>query len=132
MIETSKSVTAFIKSLPDKQKQEDSFALIEIMKKHSGFQPKMWGSSIVGFGSYHYQYESAHEGDAPLIAFSPRKAAIVLYISNFDKKENMLKEFGKHKSSTACIYFKKLEDINVDTLKKMIPISIKFIKAMYK
>ncbi len=132
MIETSKSVSAFIKRLPDQQKQEDSFSLIEIMKKQSGFQPKMWGPSIIGFGRYHYQYESGHEGDAPLIAFSPRKAAIVLYIANFEKKEYMLKEFGKHKTSKACIYFKKLEDINVEILKKMIPISIEFIKTMYK
>lgn len=130
--ETSKSVTAFIKTVPDQQKQKDSLALIEIMKKQSGFEPKMWGPSIVGFGRYHYQYESGHEGDAPLVAFSPRKAELVLYIANFDKKEEMLKEFGKHKSSTACIYFKKLEDINIEILKKMIPISIKFLKATYK
>jgi hypothetical protein len=131
-IENSKSVTAFVRRVPDHQKQEDSFALIEIMKKQSGFPPKMWGPGIIGFGRYHYQYESGHEGDAPLIGFSPRKTAIVLYIPNFEKKENMLKEFGKHKTGKACIYFKKLEDINLEILKKMIPISIKFMKAKYK
>lgn len=132
MVETSKSVTAFIREVPDPRKQEDSFALIEIMKKLSGFQPKMWGPSIIGFGSYHYKYKSGHEGDTPLVAFSPRKPAIVLYIANFEARETMLKEFGKHKTSVACIYFKKLEDINVGILKKMISMSIKFTKAICK
>jgi len=77
--ETNVSVTKFIAAVPDKVKQEDSFKLIEIMQKQSGFPPKMWGPSIVGFGSYHYKYESGHEGDSPLIGFSPRKAAFSLY-----------------------------------------------------
>lgn len=106
MIESSKSVTAFIRRVPDQQKQEDSFALIEIMKKQSGFRPKMWGPVIIGFGSYHYRYESGHEGNAPLIAFSPRKAAIVLYIANFEKKESMPKNSGNIKQARPVFILK--------------------------
>ena len=124
MTENDNSVTAFIRAVPDKQKQEDAFTLIELITKHSGLQPKMWGASIIGFGKYHYKYESGHEGDSPLIAFSPRKSSIVLYMSNFQGREKLLENFGKHTTSVACIYFKKLADINIDVLEKMIPISI--------
>jgi hypothetical protein len=131
--ENTNSVSDFIKTVPDQQKQKDSLAIIEIMKKQSGFEPKMWGPGIVGFGSYHYKYESGHEGDAPLVGFSPRKAELALYLaSHFDEKEDLLKEFGKHKTGKACIYIKKLEDINMAVLEKMIINSIRFFKAKYK
>jgi len=131
--ETNVSVTKFIAAVPDKVKQEDSFKLIEIMQKQSGFPPKMWGPSIVGFGSYHYKYESGHEGDAPLIGFSPRKAAFSLYLTcDLASKFEMLKDFGKHKTAKGCIYFKKMEDINIPVLKKMIDLSIKQTKEKYK
>jgi hypothetical protein len=130
--ETSNSVLKFIKTVPDQQRQKDSLAIIEIMKQQSGFEPKMWGASIVGFGSYHYKYESGREGDAPLVGFSPRKAEFALYIANFDGKEELLKKFGKHKTAKACVYIKKVEDINVEVLKKMITGSIKHYQAKYK
>src|SRR6478609_2771565 len=92
--ENDNSVMQFIKSVPDQQKREDALAIIEIMKKESGFEPKMWGNAIIGFGSYHYKYESGREGDMPLVGFSPRKAAFALYLTaNFDKREELLKEF---------------------------------------
>jgi hypothetical protein len=130
--ENKNSVTDFIRSLPDEQRQKDAFALIEIIKKQSGFEPKMWGSAIIGFGSYHYKYESGREGDAPLIGFSPRKNEFALYIPNFKKKEELLKEFGKHKTAKACVYIKKVKEINVEVLKKMVTHSMTFLKAKYK
>ncbi|HMD00961.1 MAG TPA: hypothetical protein VKH37_12445, partial [Ferruginibacter sp.] len=95
--ETSISVTDYVNAIEDKTKRDDAFAIIELMKKASGLDPKMWGPSIIGFGAYHYKYASGHEGDAPLIAFSPRKTAIVLYLYLEDERENLLKEFGKYK-----------------------------------
>src|SRR5688572_850833 len=124
--ENKNSVLDFIKTIPDQQKQKDSLTIIEIMKEVSGFEPKMWGPAIIGFGRYHYKYESGREGDSPLIGFSPRKAAITLYLSeNFEKKEALLKKFGKHTISAYCIYIKKVEDINTDILKKMIENTLK-------
>jgi Domain of unknown function (DU1801) len=132
-VETKNSVTDFINSVPDEKKKTDCFTLIEIMKEQSGFEPKLWGPSIVGFGSYHYIYESGREGDAPLVAFSPRKAEISLYLaSNFENREELLQKFGKHKSAKACIYVKKLEDIDLAVLKKMITLSIKQVKRLHK
>ena len=132
-VETSGSVADFVKRIPDEQRQKDAKAIIKIMKDQSGFEPKMWGPAIIGFGSYHYKYDSGREGDAPYVGFSPRKAEFAIYLtSEFDKREELLKEFGKHKSAKGCVYFKKLEDINVDIFKKMITNSIKYYKAKYK
>lgn len=116
--ETEVSVKDFINSFVDNaQKKEDSFQLIDLMREWSGFEPKMWGPSIIGFGSYHYKYESGHEGDAPLIGFSPRKAALSLYVySQTEVSDRLLKDLGKFKMGKACIYAKKLSDINISTL----------------
>jgi hypothetical protein len=131
--ETADSVAAFIKKIPDAQRQQDALALVDIMEKQSGFPAKMWGPAIIGFGSYHYVYESGHEGDAPLVGFSPRKNEFALYLSSsFDKREELLQQFGKHKTAKACVYIKKIEDIKVDVLKKMISASVKHVKAKYK
>ena len=131
--ETSASVSDFVKKIPDGQRRKDATSIIKIMKEQSGFEPKMWGPAIVGFGSYHYKYESGHEGDAPLVGFSPRKSEFAIYLtSQFDKREELLKQFGKHKVAKACVYFKKLEDVNVEVFKKMITNSIKYFKAKYK
>ena len=130
--ETTTSVPNFVKTVEDKQRQDDCLTIIEIMKKQSGFEPKMWGSAIIGFGSYHYKYESGHEGDAPLVSFSPRKTEFALYIANFDGKQELLKNFGKHKTAKSCVYIKKLGDISVEVLKKMITGSVKHYQAKYK
>lgn len=128
--ENKNSVSAFIRKISEPQKAADAFELIEIMKKQSGLEPKMWGPAIVGFGTLHFKYDSGHEGDVPLIAFSPRKAGFTLYLSTtFDKKDELLEQFGKHTISKACIYFKKMADINVSVLKKMITASLKYTKA---
>jgi Domain of unknown function (DU1801) len=129
---TDVDVTQYINSLTDEKKRTDSFKLIEIMSSVTGLKPYMWGPSIIGFGNYHYIYESGHEGDAPLAGFSPRKSAISLYFSSeFPEKEELLKQFGKHKSAVACIYIKKLDDINISILKKMISASVGHIKRLY-
>ena len=130
---TEASVEDYISSIEDEARRKDCEVLAKLMAEASHEQPKMWGSSIVGFGSYHYKYESGHEGDAPLVGFSPRKAEFAIYLtSQFDNREELLKQFGKYKSAKACIYFKKMEDINVDVFKKMISNSLKYYKAKYK
>jgi len=131
--ETENNVEDFISAfVDDETKRKDSFELIKIMQEVSGFEPKMWGPSIIGFGSYHYKYDSGHEGDAPLAAFSPRKAAISLYVySPSDEKEELLSKLGKHKASKGCLYVKKLADIDIEILKKMITLSIENTKKLY-
>jgi hypothetical protein len=130
--ETAQSVTGFIKKVADETKRDDSYEIIKLMSKETGLKPKMWGPSIIGFGTYHYKYDSGHEGDAPRIAFSPRSTAIVLYMaSDLKKKEAFLKKFGKHKTTKGCVYIKKLADINMEVLKEMIAHSVSYMKTKY-
>lgn len=128
--ETEVSVVDFIHSFVDKEsKKEDAFRLIELMRKWSGFEAKMWGPSIIGFGSYHYKYASGHEGDAPLIGFSPRKAAFSLYVfSPLENNMHLLENLGKYKISKACIYVNKLSDIDLTVLENLCKHSIKYIQ----
>ncbi len=128
--ETGNSVAAFIKKV-DKARQADCLGIIAVMEQQSGYPAKMWGPAIIGFGSYHYVYDSGHEGDAPMVGFSPRKNEFALYIANFAGKEELLKIFGKHKAAKACVYIKKLEDIQVPVLKKLVAGSVKHYKAKY-
>lgn len=129
---TDQDVTEFINSIVDEKKRTDSFKLIEVMSGVTGFKPYMWGPSIIGFGNYHYKYQSGHEGDAPLAGFSPRKNAISLYMSSmFPEREELLKQLGKYRSAVACIYIKKLDDINMSILKKMIGASARHTKKIY-
>jgi hypothetical protein len=128
---TAKSVDGFIAGVENESMRDDSYALIKIMKSISGEEAKMWGPSIIGFGTHHYKYESGHEGDMPLVCFSPRKTAIVVYLSSFPEKEALLKKLGKHKASKGCVYIKKLTDIDLDVLKKIITGSFKNIKKNY-
>lgn len=128
-LETNDSVADFLSLIDNEIKRADCFKIAALMAGKTGLEPKMWGPAIVGFGSYHYKYESGREGDAPLIGFSPRKNAITLYLtSNFPEKEELLKHFGKHKISKACIYIGKLADINIDVLKQMIICSVAHVK----
>jgi hypothetical protein len=129
---TDVDVTGFINKVDNEIKRKDSFELVYIFKSISGFEPKMWGPTIIGFGSYHYKYASGHQGDAPLAGFSPRKDSIVLYFSeDYENKEALLEKLGKHKSSKACVYVKKLADIDLPVLREMIRASIKDISAKY-
>ena len=129
---TNESVADFINKIEDETKRNDCFAIINLMRKVSGFEEKMWGPSIIGFGSYHYKYESGREGDAPLVGFSPRKAEISLYLAHgFKERQALLEKFGKHKTAKACIYIKKLSDIDTNVLEEMIGHSIAYIKELY-
>lgn len=127
--ETEISVMDFINTFVDNdQKKADSLRLIELMREWSGFEPKMWGPTIIGFGSYHYRYASGHEGDAPLIGFSPRKAEFSLYVfSSTEENKHLLDDLGKFKISKSCIYAKKLSDINISTLEKLCKATITYL-----
>lgn len=132
--QTQADVFEFINSFANtEQKKEDSFELVKLMQAVTGFEPKMWGPSIIGFGVYHYKSErSRQEGDWPLVGFSPRKAAISLYVySGGSEQENLLKELGKFKMGKSCIYIKKLDDINQDVLKKLIKSTVEFLQSKY-
>ncbi|MEN9684398.1 MAG: hypothetical protein RLZZ28_184 [Bacteroidota bacterium] len=130
--ETNKSVAAFIKQVQDPGRKADSHQIIELMTAATGFEPKLWGPSIVGFGSCHYVYESGREGDMPLVAFSPRSAAIVLYLSgSFENREELLARFGKHTTGKGCVYIKRLSDVDLTVLKKMILLSLKHTRKLY-
>jgi len=129
---TEVSVEDFISSVTDERMRDDSFALIKIMKKVTGFKPKMWGPGIIGFGSYHYKYESGHEGDICLTGFSPRKGNISLYVLGATTEESMLlKKLGKHKAGKGCLYVKRLEDIDMTVLEELIEKSVNAIKKKY-
>lgn len=114
------------------KKREDAYQLLKIFEETSGFEAKMWGPSIIGFGSYHYKYESGHEGDAPFVGFSPRKAKISLYFATGDtEREKILERFGKHTSGKACVYINKLADVEEEVLKELILQSITFLRKTY-
>ncbi len=133
--QTTADVSDFINAFADtEQKRADSFALLKLMQDFTGFEPKMWGPSIIGFGSYHYKSErSRQEGDWPLVGFSPRKAAISLYVYMGTKEqEQLIKDFGKFKMGKGCIYVKKLADIDQEVLKKIMAETIRFLKEKYK
>lgn len=116
------------------QKRNDSFELLKLMKDFTGYEPKMWGPTMIGFGNYHYKSDrSRQEGDWPLVGFSPRKAAISLYVYTGSKEhEYLLKDLGKFKMGKACIYIKKLSDINLEALKKLMHETINFLKSKYE
>jgi hypothetical protein len=127
-IETQNSVAEFLTTITDEKKRKDCSAIIDLITEHTGLEPKMWGTSIVGFGIYHYKYESGREGSAPLAGIASRANAITLYLGDFDKKEELLSKFGKHKTGNGCIYIQKLEDIDKGILIKMVKNSIEHRK----
>lgn len=131
---TEIDVKDFLDSYIDnEQKKADSLQLIKLMQEWSDSEPKMWGPSIIGFGNYHYRYASGHEGDAPVIGFSPRKAAFSLYVySDTEKSKLLLPNLGKFKMSKACIYIKKLSDIDVSILQELCMESIQYISEHHE
>ncbi len=131
---TSEDVLEFINRFADtEQKRNDSIELLHFMQSLTGFAPKMWGSSIIGFGSYHYKSDrSRQEGDWPMVGFSPRKAAISLYVfTGLPEHEHLLQNFGKFTRGKACLYIKKLSDIHLDALEKLIKETIQFLQLKY-
>ena len=123
-------VTKFLNDVENEKKREASFAVLEIMRRVTGETPKMWGSSIIGFGTYSYKYESGREGEWFLAGFSPRKQNITLYImSGFSAYEKLLEKLGKHKTGKSCLYINKLEDIDVKVLEELVRQSITHVQS---
>jgi len=123
------SVEKFLNSVEDQEKRELSYKILELMKNITLEEPKMWGTSIIGFGSYHYKYKSGQEGDWMLVGFSPRKQAVTLYImSGFSKYDKLMDKLGKYKTGKSCLYIKKEEDIDFKVLKELIVQSFKYIR----
>ncbi len=128
--QTDQSVNPFLEAVPDEQKRKDSYTLIELMQQASGEPAKMWGPSIVGFGSEHYKYESGREGDMPIIGFSLRKQALTLYLKlGGDYAPDLLAKLGKHTTGKGCLYIKKLADVDSEVLKELIAASVKYAQA---
>lgn len=132
-VETDQDVVEFINNtVGNEQKKSDSLHLIRLMSQVSGHPPKMWGTSIIGFGKYHYKYKSGHEGNAALIGFAPRKAAISLYVfTGLDEHMPLLQDLGNFTMGKSCIYIKKLSDINETSLVNICKQTIDFLKTNY-
>ena len=130
--QTNASVDMFINSLKDETEREDCYTIIKIMKSITKEEPKMWGPSIIGFGTYHYKYASGREGDMCIAGFSPRKQNLTIYLMpGFEIQQSQLKKLGKYKTSKVCLYIKSLKDVDVKILKEMISISVKETKKLY-
>jgi hypothetical protein len=122
---TTHSVDAFLKTIPDEQKRQDACTIVDIIRKATKAEPAMWGSSIVGFGTYRYKYANGRKGDWPLTGCSPRKQNLTLYImSGFEQYDELLKSLGKVKTGKACLYVNRLDDIDLPTLRKLIKQSV--------
>ena len=127
---TRADVDKFLNSIKDEKKREDSFKILKMMKQITKEEPKMWGSSIVGFGDYHYRYASGREGDWFLTGFSPRKQSLTLYMMSYlEKYEKILKRLGKYKTGKGCLYIKQLEDVDMKVLKELISTTVKKAKS---
>jgi Domain of unknown function (DU1801) len=127
------SVEGFLNSVADEQKREDCFEILKLMKQVTKETPKMWGPSIVGFGSYHYKGASGREGDWFLTGFSPRKQNLTLYLNHgFDVHKDLLKKLGKYKTGMGCLYVNKLDDVDKKVLKELVTESVKRMKALSK
>src|SRR5260221_14282782 len=123
------SVEGFIKTVADEQKRKDAFAILEMMKQATKMEPKMWGSSIIGFGEVHYKYESGREGDICMIGFSPRKQNFALYLmTGLDPYKEEFKKLGKYKTGKGCLYINKLSDVDSSVLKNMMKKAVQLIK----
>ena len=129
---TQQSVQDFLDNVDNEQVRDDCYTLIKLMKKVTGSEPKMWGPSIIGFGKYHYKYDSGHEGDSCLTGFSPRKQNISLYVmAGIMDHQDLLKDLGKHKAAKGCLYIKKLDDVNMSVLEKLVKRSVDTLKKKY-
>lgn len=125
------SVTEFLNGVVDERRRKDCFELLKLMKQITKEEPKMWGASIVGFGSYHYKGKSGREGDWMLTGFSPRKQNLTLYVmGSFDARPALLKKLGKCKTSVGCLYLKTLADVDMKVLKELVQASVTHTKAL--
>ena len=129
---TQMKVADFIDAAPDAVRREDAKTLVALMSRVTGEEPVMWGPSIIGFGSYHYRYESGHEGDACRLGFSPRKAELVLYVlTGSPEQEAQLARLGKHRTGKACLYIKKLADVDMAVLEEIVRGALAWMDARY-
>ena len=127
--QTEASVEKFLNNVNDEKQRADSFTILKMMQQITKAEPKMWGPSIVGFGTYHYKYESGREGDCALTGFSPRKGNLTLYImGGFDEQSVKMKKLGKFKTGKCCLYIKKLDDIDMSVLKELVKSSVEVMK----
>lgn len=130
--ETEADVDGFLASIENKRRKADALVLLDMMKKITGLEPKMWGPTIVGFDSYHYKYDSGREGDALVSGFSPRKAQMVVYIMpGFEPYKDLMDRLGKFKSSASCLYINKLDDVDLDVLEELVSRAHSDMKAKY-
>lgn len=126
------SVVTFLNSIDDEQKRNDTYMLLNLMEEVSGEKPLMWGASIIGFGTYHYKYESGREGDWFLTGFSPRKHNFSIYImSGFSNYDELMGKLGKHKTGKSCLYVNRLSDIEIEVLNQLVRESVKYMKQKY-
>lgn len=129
---TKASVAAYLAAIADESRRKDCKAVAALMQKVTGCKPKMWGPSIVGFDSYHYTYDSGREGDSCVVGFSSRKTDLVLYLTTgFDKAKPLLAKLGKHKAAKACLYIKRLADVDVGVLEKLVQQSVAEMRKGY-
>ena len=129
---TEASVSAFIQRIGDADRREDCRTLLQLMQRASGVEPKMWGSSMIGFGSYHHKYASGHEGDCFLIGFAPRKQDFSLYIMpGFEPYAALLAKLGKHKTGKACLTIRRLADVDLGVLQELLSSSVKKMKKKH-
>jgi hypothetical protein len=130
--QNDQDVTEFLSNVANDKRRADAFTVLQLMGEITGIEPAMWGSSIVGFGNYHYTYASGREGDWFLTGFSPRKQALTLYIiSGFAQYDHLMKRLGKFKIGKSCLYIKKLEDIDLNVLRELIQASIRYLHETY-
>lgn len=127
---TAANVETYVGAIADPNRRADCWTLIELMSRATGSEPRMWGSSIVGFGSYHYRYASGHEGDACLTGFASRKSDLTLYITpGFERYQHLLARLGKHRVAKSCLYLKRLADVDLDVLGELIEQSVRETSA---
>ena len=130
--QTRASVEAFLQKVADPKQREDCFTILEMMKEVTGLEPKMWGTSMVGFGSYHYKYPSGREGEWFITGFSPRKGNLSIHImAGCARYGELLQKLGKHKTGVACLYVKKLADIDLATLRALVKESFEHVSKAY-
>ncbi len=130
--ETAASVEEFLNGIENRTRREDGLALLELMREVTGEEARMWGSSIVGFGSYHYVYESGREGDAMLTGFSPRKQNLAIYVMpGFSAYDSLLDKLGKHKTGKSCLYINKLADVDLKVLRTLVRRSVQVMRKKY-
>lgn len=130
--ETAASVEEFLNGIENRTRREDGLAMLELMREVTGEEARMWGSSIVGFGSYHYVYESGREGDAMLTGFSPRKQNLAIYVMpGFSAYDSLLDKLGKHKTGKSCLYINKLADVDLKVLRTLVRRSVQVMRKKY-